>query len=28
VARMLGGEKNLTVEQVGRLNATFSKLRP
>ena len=27
VARMLGGEKNLTVEEVGKLNATFSKLR-
>jgi len=27
VARMLGGEKNLTVEQVGKLNATFNKLR-
>jgi L-fuculose-phosphate aldolase len=28
VARMLGGEKSLTVEQVGKLNATFGKLRP
>ncbi len=28
VARMLGGEKNLTAEQVGKLNAAFSKLRP
>jgi L-fuculose-phosphate aldolase len=28
VARMLGGEKSLTQEQVGKLNATFKKLRP
>jgi len=28
VARMLGGEKSLTQEQVGKLNATFNKLRP
>jgi L-fuculose-phosphate aldolase len=28
VARMLGGEKSLTVEQVGKLNATFGKARP
>ncbi len=28
VARMLGGEKRLTPDQVGRLNSAFNKLRP
>ncbi len=28
VARMLGGEKPLTAEQVGKLNSAFNKLRP
>lgn len=28
VARLLGGEKRLSAEQVGRLNSTFNKLRP
>ena len=28
IARMLGGEKRLSPEQVGRLNSVFNKLRP